>query len=432
VLGVIYEGLSNVRWTRYPGATFEFSIRDLAPGETLTLPRQRFLINAASWQDVQKAALKNEPSGLPTHPREIVHAETPMFSDAPSAGFRFRRMIAVPIEGKASLKFPGGECVEAAVEKWTLDAPIEIGMPDLPEHVRGLQAVEYRMWSDRMERSGRLPLFVPVRGSSVQITQSHEGEYDYFRVRNGCIDFRVAPKFNGVLYWLSEETNPETNLLKTPFPKPGMWTWINPWFGGIGIAPSLGFRFHHSSFDGDAIKLEWNGYKWEGVRVKIKPVKQWQSLEIESLYLTRPGVPVIVNLVRLTENGGCRRSFNVECVSFACPSGDPDAKTEAIIDEWGSRVKLERSERGSESGENPWMAVYDPATRKTFGAAISRGGVYAWEAAEAGIPIWGSTRVTTCPGKTVEFAILYAIADDPELIPILAEPVRHWDRIIAG
>ena len=34
-----------------------------------------------------------------------------------------------------------------------------------------------------------------------------------------------------------------------------MWTWMNPWFGGISLEAELGYRFYHSEFEGGPVKI---------------------------------------------------------------------------------------------------------------------------------------------------------------------------------
>ena len=145
-------------------------------------------------------------------------------------------------------------------------------------------------------------------------------------------------------------------------------------------------------------------------------------------YVTRPGVPIVLTLCRFTEKSGCRRKFEIEMSAFPCPSGDKCAATQALVDKPSGQVKIYSGERGSGSASEQWIAVYDPATMKTLGTVCLNGNAYLWDAADSGKAVWVDSKIHTIPGKTVESAVLYAIADNPDLIAPLARiippPIR--------
>jgi hypothetical protein len=429
--GLIFEGASKIKWVRWATPMLVHTVENLAPGRSIAFPDMRVLANAPGWREVQRAALKGDPSALPLRTEDFFQARGPVFSDLESACIGFRSMITVPNEAKVRAVFPDGSVGEAESDQWRFGFPIETPIPALDPKHAGLRAVKYTMQSGPVERSGQLPLIVPVPNSKVDIARGREGDYEFFAVKNGAIEFRVAPKFNGTLYWLSDSSAPDKNLLRTTFPEPGMWTWMSPWFGGISMEAELGYWFHHSQFDGDPVGISWSGFEWEGIRVRIAPLKRWQSLEMEVLYLTRPGVPIVLNLCRFTEKAGCRRSFSFEMSIFSCPSGDTDVAAEALIGRAPQDVRIAASIKGGGSASDQWVATYDPKTLKTLGSVVGNGGLYLWNAAEAGKAVWASCHINTIPGKTVETAILHSVADSPDLIAPLAIAINQWHRVVA-
>ena len=109
-------------------------------------------------------------------------------------------MITVPSAGKAVAKFPDGSTKEASLESWRFGNPMKIAIPPMDAQLAGVRAIEYTMNAGPVERTGRIPLIIPVPNSKIEIVQGREGRFDYFAVKNGAIEMRVAPKFKGALY----------------------------------------------------------------------------------------------------------------------------------------------------------------------------------------------------------------------------------------
>ncbi len=432
VIGLIFKGASHLgySWSSHPFV--EYTIDTLAPGETTTLPTLRILPDAGSWQNVQRAALEGEPSSLPTEPRHFMHAESPIFADDTRPQFTFRMVRSAPCEGYASITLPDGRTEEVTAEKWNLDAPMVLRTPELDSEKCGLMLVDYKLRAMFLEKEGKLPLVVPVPGSSIEIKKGREGDYDFYSVDNGSIEFRVAPEFCGSLFKLVEKSAREKNLLRTSWPKPGMWTWFNPWFGGIKLYPGRwDHSYHKSEFTGDIVSMHWAGHDWKGIRVSIRAPRAQESLLMESIFLTKPGIPAVLNLHRFTETAGRSQRLNIETMAFPVPSGDPEAKVEGIVDEIGAGIKVSTSEGGTGAGTGTWAAVYDPETGKTLGTVMGRGVCTIWDAANEGQAVWMTANIHTDPERTAELAVLYVIAECPELIQPLAESFRSLDMLLA-
>lgn len=428
-VGFIWKDTERIFFSRYPSMKFQYAVNDLHPGQTKILPPVRMLVNARNWKEVQEKALNGRLSKLPAQVAEPCHVFSNIVLDETQPICGFRRMFKDVCQGSLKLTFTDGSQIERTEEEWNIDRPIEVLPSSIPALLPGIHVIECDFYVKSAERTTLLPLIVPMKQSKVVITDGREGEYNFISVNNGSIEFRVAPQYCGTLYWLSETKSPGINLLRTDFPNVGMWTWLNPWFGGIMPRMYLNYEFSHSDFHGDIIKTKWGGHEWEGVRVTVTPINEFHSLKLEFLYLTMPGIPVILSLIRATETAGCKRSIYFENIAFPCPTGNSSARCEGIADEIGRQVKLVASSRGTEAGTSRWAAVYDPVTLKTLGIVASRGEIFLWEAADAGFSMWHGANLRTCPGETVQTAFICIVADAPDLVKAFVEPVRFMDSM---
>jgi hypothetical protein len=431
VCGLIFPGARQLAWGMRCAPLVEHDVEGLEPGDAIETPAIRILLAVPSWQEVQNAALGGEPSTLPTRPVHFFHAESPVFATDDTPVFRFHLWRKAPWKGNARVRFPDGRYEQVSSDKWNMDAPMEVRCPAISNAGCGAREVDYELTGLGLERTGKLPIIVPTPNATMTIAQGREGEYDFFTVDNGCIEFRVAPKFGATMYRLSDKCDPEKNLLRTGFPEVGMWTWMNPWFGGVSMEAWLDYRFHRSRFEGDTIRINWAGFDWEGVRVTVELLKQWGSLRAESLFLTRPGIPLVLNLARFLENTGSSRNFEVEFTVCPSPMADEKAPMVSLIEQNGELIKVGKTHEGCFTRGESWVATYDPQTGRTLGSILLRGRVNIFHAGDEGQMIWMETPVRSLPRRTVQVASLYVIADRPEIVPVLAEATVQWDRILS-
>jgi GNAT superfamily N-acetyltransferase len=429
--GLIFDGARHLGWIWSMKPFFEYAVDGLQPGRDVTLPELRIIVKADNWRSVQNEALNGRISSLPTRPRFFMHAESPLIADDPDRGFIFRMMRSTSTKGVVSVALPNGKSLEASSEEWSIDKPIELKAPNLVPGEYGLKAIDYKLQGMSIEFEGKLPLIVPAPGNSVRIEKGREDECEFYRVDNGVIEYNVAPTYCGSVYRLAEKSAPEKNLLRTAFPKPGMWIWWNPWYGGLKMSPWMDFRFHESHFEGDVVRLNWGGREWEGIRVSVTPKRKWHSLGIELYYLTRPGIPLILALARFRERSGNSRRFEAEMVFVPLPSGDPGTPIEAMVDELGSTAVGVTSAGGGGAGTGNWCAIFDPETGKTVGSMIGRGGAFAWDAGSEGRVVWMATNVDTSPDEVIEVPMMVVLADDPGLVKVLAESFVMMDGMRA-
>jgi len=431
ITGILFENADGLNWGQWLPVFLEQKIENLAPGETVTLKPTRFILDAPDWQYVQRKALGDRPSLLPSRKRYFIHAESPIFADDGKAVVKFNSMTKNKAEVSARVVTPDGNSVEGTSKEINCDKSLEIEVPEITDSSGNLIALDYSFKSDSIERAGILPVFIPAANASIKIRKDRKGDYDFFEVDNGCIIYSVAPEFGGSMVRLSEKSAPEKNLLNSPFPTPSMWTWFNPWYGGVTPSMWLDYQFYQSGFVGDTVSIEWGGWTWEGIRVTITPVRKWRSMRIESLYLTRPGYPAVLNLLRFSETEGCSRQAEFNVISWPCPSGDPARPVEAVSQEAGLPIKIYRSERGTDAGGGRWVALRDPESSKTVGIVMNTGCVYIWDTGESGQAIWASSHIKTMPGITTEFALMYVVTDNADHVGLLHDSFSYLGSVVS-
>jgi len=430
-VGIIFNSADEISWETWHPLNLAWKIASIEPGQSMDLDPVTLHLKPSGWRDVQKLALNNIPSTLPLEPCSYGHAETSLFATSTQPEVRFNLIRNGETGGRAAVTY-NNETIKTSTNSWNIENPMIIKSPEIQAENSGLVNLDYEFTRNYVTESGTLPVIIPEKNHSILIDTGREGDYEIFVVDNGVIQFNVSPEFSGVLYRLAENSDPGKNLLRTKFPDPAMWTWFNPWFGGLRYMFEFNYRFHESGFKGERVKISWNGFDWEGIKVIVSPKRRWRSLGIEFLYLTRPGCPVVLNLLRLTENSGCGRPVWFEQLGFPCPSGDPDKEVHAIMDEGGARVRVEKSEGGTDANNGRWAASYDPDTAATLGFVMNSGRLTVWDAADSGHAIWWTNRLDTIPGATVEIAQMVVLAKDPELIPALYNTFKYMGRATVG
>jgi len=429
--GVTFSSQCRINMRTWGWSNFEYPVDGLEPGETRVIEGETLIAKTSHWRDVQRIALGGELSKLPLSPSRYVSAESPIFADESRPIFNFRCARAMVPGGKASISLPDGRTEELTGLDWSYREPVRISAPDTGGIPAGIVPVEYKCTVSGREWSGKLPLFIPVKGADIKMEKGREGEYEFLRIDNGCIRYEVSPEFSGSLVRLEEKASAGKNLLQTGFPKAGMWTWFNPWFGGIWPNIWFDFNFHKCGFKGDFVKLNWEGYEWEGVRVTVTPIQEWQSLKYEVFYLTRAGYPVVLNLFRFSETQGNSRELDIEGMVFPNPSGDITKGTVGLLDDGYETVRMPSGKGGPSLTGTTWGAESDPETGKTIGLVANQGVISLWDTGESGKAFWISHKVRTVPQATIEMATMHVVADDASIIPVIADAFKVLGTVTA-
>jgi len=429
VLGIIFDGVSKISWETWNPLTLEWEVNNLKPGERADLSPVKLLVNATGWKEVQKFALKSKPSELPLIEFPFVFPDSSLIADSKPYRIMFNVYRKGDNRGVLTAKTCDGRQYKTESDKWSMDDPLVLELPD-PAGKGQLDVIDYTL--DRMctIEEGGIPVICPRPDTEIRISESSEGGLKYFTVNNGVLEFSISPDFAGSLTALRHMGNPDRNLVNSSFPEKSMWTWFNPWFGGLSPSFEVDYQFHESNYDGEPVVISWMGHEWEGIRVVVKPLQEWASLGVEYFYMTHAGCPVVLQLVRLTENGSCSRQPLMEQAGMPCPSGDTSRMVIGVADENGRRLKQPRSEGGAFGSGSPWLAFTDPEIDTVLGFAVNSGLLAIWDAAEDGQAFWWTKRISTIPNRTVESAQIIVVTDDVNKVAALSSKFSMMGRSV--
>lgn len=428
ITGMITGSFDTVTFRHWaPVPRYEWKVENLAPSARVVLPEVRIITDAPGVDHIRRIALRGNERELDEIPREPMHLRTPVFcfnDGVCPLSFNFLRRGAVQANAKAEL--PDGTTFKTESQKWDFENPMRIDIP-LEGKQPGIVPVKYNMGTVNRVEGDVTPLVILPAGAEVDISEKKEGVFQTFIVDNGAYKFKVSPEYSGTMHWLSESVDDADNLLCSPFPDTGEYTWLRPWFGGLGLFSWwIGYRFHTSGFSGEPDEIEMFGHQWKGVRVDISLLRDLASLKMELFYLTLPGSPVIMTLIRLTETAGCRRIVNFEGLLFPRPGGDDESQLISRVNTPSGTVVISQDGDGGDHSGRTWTCVTDSATGRTIGLINPHGGVSIWDNAKEGhIPCWANS-FHTHPERPAQFAAFYCITDDPDNVPLLAKELRYW------
>jgi len=428
MIGLVIKAFDRVTFSNWNGAPhYEWKVTNLAPSARVELPELTVIADAPNLDYIRSYALGDTLRSA-SHPRYMMHMRRPLFaSQADICPFEFHLAREAPVKGAAEITFPNAKSYRVSKENWNINTPLHIDVP-LTGLMPGIVDVSYKIEGMQIQLSGTAPLVVLPPVGDVKVTEAEEGGYQTFTVDNGAYKFKVSPNYCGTLWWWLESVDGASNLLMTPFPEIGQFTWMKPWYGGIAFGSwEIGYRFHHSGFSGVPDEIELYGYKWKGARIDVTLLRSLSTLKMELFYLTLPGAPVILNLMRLTETSGAERYFMAMGGAFVRPGGEAQKGTTAAFCLGDKQISIGEKTEGSEPKGRLWMTVSDSVTRRTIGLIAPCGEVILWDQADEGRILWWSQPIRTNPARPILFATFYCLADKPEHIPLLAEELQYWE-----
>ncbi len=415
-------------WFSVP--SFEWNVDSLPPSQRIDLPKITIVGDAPTVDYIRRKAMGDAPLVLDDCPRKQLNVRTKLFHAADeSCILECRYERGTSLKGSTEATIPGGDVFTASSDKWNMDNPLKIEIP--PGKLEpGINSIQYSTEVISRVESGTIPVVIAPPGAGLTVDESAEGGFRTFTVDNGAIRFKVSPDYCGTLWWLSTSGS-DVNLLHTRFPEIAMHTWFNPWYGGIGIGSwQLEYRFHNSGFDAVPAEMQFHGHNWRGVRVDVSPLMQWSTLGMQVFYLTLPGAPVIMQLLRLNENLGAKRIFKLDGAMFIPPGGSKGETTlSAALGLDDDRVDIIRNTHGGEHCAWPWMSVTDEANGVTIGMIAPKSRLVLLDQAHEGKVPWWEEEIVTHPDRPVHRTFYYCVTDDPAKVRLLSDELRHWEVV---
>jgi hypothetical protein len=227
----------------------------------------------------------------------------------------------------------------------------------------------------------------------------------------------MAPAYSGTLFaWMEGETN----HLHTAFPEPGMFSWRNPFYGGLEPLLSLKGDMQRMPL----FKEEWkaepvermgkSGHLWKGVRLSTSPKhKDYQGLALEMDHLTLPGASILASFMRLRNlaSGGIHAYLALE--------GYPDvdgSQKQAVLHYNSKGGARPRGETGAWHLCEDWSSSMSPKTQRALVLVTTSPKV---EHVAADVGTHGTfmgcyAPVDLWPQESKEFLMFWALAEDLE------------------
>lgn len=155
--------------------------------------------------------------------------------------------------------------------------------------------------SDRMD----VLVLNPTEGT-VAIREEERGGLPVLAAGNGVLSIAAAEGFYPSLFSLEASGR---EWLDSSFPSLAPRAWWNPWSGGMvtGIEGINTKSFaKEETRVGPAALLDSEGREWQGLRIStvFEQNEMWKGLGIHQYFCMLPGVPVLVNVTKISQQSG--------------------------------------------------------------------------------------------------------------------------------
>lgn len=351
----------------------------LEPGQTKTLDPLHLFNGPGRWQDVRRLwqQLNDQPclpkpetgpmNQLSTLPNPILTTDNEV-----TATVQLDTVRNLALQGELQVNAPAG---------WHTNDP-SFPISDLTSQAPFTHSVTFTtdkarlgVATGQLHFNGKLndiiaPLnLIRLGDSSQKVTVSQEDNGNLWQIANGLTQFNVTPNFHaGVSAWRTADGQ---NHLHSPYPEPGMFDWMSPWFGGIW--PTLRYdaddwgnipgNFHKSGFSVTTTQqTDDHALTWQGVTLSATPsIKQLEGLKVELSYLTLPGSNVLKLIFRVINPTSVYRRATPSFFLFCALDGQAENGTLHSSD-------LVRKHTANDNWAivKEWVAVENPKTGKAM------------------------------------------------------------------
>jgi len=388
-------------------------------------------VGEGTWESVRKhyhqAFTGNDPARLqPLEPGPVVRLELepqPLIVSEKDlkAELTIRNLRRRVVSGTLRIVVPDGYSVsphETKVGETDIGKPftkdLSFTSPSSPPEIsRGSLAFETP--SGIRERDFSIIALKP--GTALSVREEDMKGHKVWRMDNGRFQFLMAPGYCGTLFaWMEGEVN----HLHTAFPEPGMFSWRNPFYGGLEPLLSLKgdmnrMPLHKEEWQAEPVERKGKaGHLWKGVRLSTSPKhKDYQGLVLEMDHLSLPGASLLATFMRLRNlaSGGIHAYFALE--------GFPDvdgSRKQAMLHYNPKRGIRPRGETGAWHLCEDWSASQSPRTGRALvlvttspkveHVAVDAGSHGTFQGCYAPVDLW--------PEESKEFLMFWALAPDLE------------------
>ncbi len=404
------------------------TLRIPAQGSAQTEPLLVY-VGEGTWESVRKhyhqAFTGNDPARLPPlEPGPVVRLELepqPLIVSEKDfkAELTIRNLRRRAVSGTLRIVVPDGYSVsphESKLGETDIERPFTQSLaftsPSSPPEIsRGSLTLETP--SGIRDRDFSIIALKP--GASLSIREEELKGQKVWKMDNGRFQFLTAPGYSGTLFaWMEREVN----HLHTAFPNPGMFSWRNPFYGGLEPLLSLKGDMNRMPL----FKEEWkaepverkgkSGHLWKGVRLSTFPKhKDYQGLALEMDHLTLPGASLLATFMRLRNHasGGIHAYLALE--------GYPDvdrSRKEAVLHYNPKGGVRPRGETGAWHFCQDWTASQSPGTGRALVLVTTSPQVehVAGDVGSHGTFMGCYAPVDLWPSESREYLMFWALAQD--------------------
>jgi ribosomal protein S18 acetylase RimI-like enzyme len=406
------------------------TLRIPAQGSAQTEPLLVY-VGEGTWESVRKhyhqAFTGNDPARLPVlEPGPVVRLELepqPLIVSGKDlkAELTIRNLRRRAVSGTLRIAVPEGYTVtpeEIKVGETDIEKPftqdLSFTSPSSPPEIsRG--SLVFETPSGIRERD--FSIIALKSGPILSVREEELKGHKVWRIDNGRFQFLMAPGYSGTLFaWMEEEVN----HLHTAFPEPGMFSWRNPFYGGLEPLLSLKgdmnrMPLHKEEWSAEPVERKGkSGHLWKGVRLSASPKhKDYQGLALEMDHLTLPGASLLATFMRLRNHasGGIHAYLALE--------GYPDvdrSRKEAVLHYNPKGGVRPRGETGAWHFCQDWTASQSPGTGRALVLVTTSPKVehVAADVGSHGTFMGCYAPVDLWPSESREYLMFWALAQDLE------------------
>lgn len=256
-------------------------------------------------------------------------------------------------------------------------------------------------------------------GSDLRVVN---GENNLWEVDNGHLSMAIDPTFNGSCYRLEVGG---TNHLYSPYPEPGTFKAMKPWYGGIYPVYYVEYgrqaQLYRDPFTACRIERTGkNGWVWRGVQTSVTSRRKGtEGLVFSCDLLTLGGSNIMAVVAGVHNPYSAPMRLKAGAMCYLQPGGDNSQTVLHHETMWGRQTRT--NESGYADGLGRWAAVENAVNGWTI-LGLAATGRFSWfNRPGIGAHLSMKDELAIGPGETVErLFYLVVLKDVREIDPYLA------------
>ncbi len=185
---------------------------------------------------------------------------------------------------------------------------------------KGIYPLQVKIEAGSSIRNQELPVIISGGKGEVKV----EKDGSLWRLENGLLELMVDEDFAGSGVSLKIG---DLEVLESPYPQPGTYYWINPWYGGINPIliplPSRtypGYLWQEKFVGQEVSRTGRSGKRWQGLLLDVEPQRQELSgLKLSLSYLLIEDSPFLALVYGIKNHTDYRQKLKIQWGIFLEP-----------------------------------------------------------------------------------------------------------------